>query len=966
MLAKATGPGGSFQNQGGASGRQPEQVLVAWGPSKPPYKDSLMLWFWQGQFKVSQGGLRAEHQLLNNLQAELDAARREAEALRLEAAAAAVLRNELAARTASLAAARDLLLRLEAERTEELQVSVARYAELEEALAQAEQSIEHVVDEQLVKDLEVTVARLQAEVEATSSQANALERQLQQAQQGREAAEQAQQEAMARATQLQQQADTLARQLASSRGEAAYRMSEAAAEGCLRVEAELEAARREADALQEAMHSMRVEIEANLTAADRGGRDAALHRNRAHKLQAQLSLHRLRAEAAAGRVVEHEAAAKQQAAVLGTGLTDQALASTSLSALLSQKEVQQKEALAKALSRLQHLEGDVQRARDECNDTKDALARAMRGQHAAEQAQRAAQEQLAQQAAALLALERALSEQAATAESSMHRERHLEGQLAQRAQLADEAEKRALQLARRLRECQQQAAASADQAAVAQGQLEEATARACSAEALAGEKQAGLRVERSRAEEAARRANLAEAQLVQWKVAAQEVSRQATALAQELRARLEEERAQSQQLEGALGVLRGEYERTEGDLQALSMQLQRAQQQEERIALQFTLARDELAAVKAQLANAMAEIELMHQADALKAAHLTQANTDSQALAGEVERLAEAVADKDAALLRWRQEAEEATELAQAALEAQEAAVGVVEKLQEELAWVNGEREGQRATVAALCAQVKDAQADSQAVRGELEATREIVQGTDLQNKGLQEQAEREVVDVHRATRSSGKGAEAMAAHLTEGAEEKGKHGAAAPGSFRGQAAPGQDRQQAALKGPPAEDFVPAHEVMALLDDLDTLQSQLEAAKFHAEVTAARAKASEQRAGSLQAELDYAARRAAEAEERLAELEGHLEAVLGKAEAADVGVGRRMRGLLQELAAAKAAAKAAEAAAEKLAGEKAALLQELAFGRAAAKGAPAAASPYTPRLPSSIANSALITWRSKD
>ena len=32
-----------------------------------------------------------------------------------------------------------------------MQVSMARYAELEEALAQAEQSIEHVVDEQLVR-----------------------------------------------------------------------------------------------------------------------------------------------------------------------------------------------------------------------------------------------------------------------------------------------------------------------------------------------------------------------------------------------------------------------------------------------------------------------------------------------------------------------------------------------------------------------------------------------------------------------------------------------------------------------------------------------------------------------------------------------------------------------------------------------------------------------------------------------
>lgn len=53
-------------------------------------------------------------------------------------------------RTAALAATRDQLLRLEAQRTEELQASIARYAELEEALALAEQSMEHVVDNDVV------------------------------------------------------------------------------------------------------------------------------------------------------------------------------------------------------------------------------------------------------------------------------------------------------------------------------------------------------------------------------------------------------------------------------------------------------------------------------------------------------------------------------------------------------------------------------------------------------------------------------------------------------------------------------------------------------------------------------------------------------------------------------------------------------------------------------------------------
>ena len=51
--------------------------------------------------QADQSGLRAEHQLLFSLQAELAAARREAETLRQEAAAAAVLRSELAARCAA-------------------------------------------------------------------------------------------------------------------------------------------------------------------------------------------------------------------------------------------------------------------------------------------------------------------------------------------------------------------------------------------------------------------------------------------------------------------------------------------------------------------------------------------------------------------------------------------------------------------------------------------------------------------------------------------------------------------------------------------------------------------------------------------------------------------------------------------------------------------------------------------------
>jgi hypothetical protein len=47
---------------------------------------------------VAPGDLLAEQQVVNMLQSELDAARREVEALQGEAAAAAVLRNELASR----------------------------------------------------------------------------------------------------------------------------------------------------------------------------------------------------------------------------------------------------------------------------------------------------------------------------------------------------------------------------------------------------------------------------------------------------------------------------------------------------------------------------------------------------------------------------------------------------------------------------------------------------------------------------------------------------------------------------------------------------------------------------------------------------------------------------------------------------------------------------------------------------
>ena len=86
---------------------------------------------------------------------------------------------------------------------------------------------------------------------------------------------------------------------------------------------------------------------------------------------------------------------------------------------------------------------------------------------------------------------------------------------------------------------------------------------------------------------------------------------------------------------------------------------------------------------------------------------------------------------------------------------------------------------------------------------------------------------------------------------------------------------------------------------MALLEELDTLESQLEAAKGHADVTAAHAQAAEQHAATLQGELDLAAGRVTVAEGRLVELQGRLEAALVKAEAADVGVGRRTRGLMQ-------------------------------------------------------------------
>ena len=51
-------------------------------------------------------------------------------------------------RTASLEGLKQQLLALEAKRAEELQSSVARYAELEEVLALAEQSLEGLMDEE--------------------------------------------------------------------------------------------------------------------------------------------------------------------------------------------------------------------------------------------------------------------------------------------------------------------------------------------------------------------------------------------------------------------------------------------------------------------------------------------------------------------------------------------------------------------------------------------------------------------------------------------------------------------------------------------------------------------------------------------------------------------------------------------------------------------------------------------------
>lgn len=73
-------------------------------------------------------------------------------------------------RTAALEATRDQLLQLKEQRTTELQASVARYAELEAALAAAEQSMEHVVDAEEVshpRDVigECLVRQFQAELE---------------------------------------------------------------------------------------------------------------------------------------------------------------------------------------------------------------------------------------------------------------------------------------------------------------------------------------------------------------------------------------------------------------------------------------------------------------------------------------------------------------------------------------------------------------------------------------------------------------------------------------------------------------------------------------------------------------------------------------------------------------------------------------------------------------------------------
>ncbi|GAB4813801.1 hypothetical protein N2152v2_000847 [Parachlorella kessleri] len=888
------------------------------------------------------GSRNTEPYQVARLQAELESARREVDVLQSEAAASAALRDELAARTAALAATRDQLLQLEAQRSEELEASMARYAELEEALAVAEQSVEYIVDEEATRLLEARVASLEAELADASSTASSLSYQLRQAQQARDAAEQAEHSAKALAQRLQAEAHALARQLAEEKGEFAYAAQELAGEESGQLVAEFEVAQREAATLAATVLDMRAQIESLKISAARGGREAALHRARAAKLQAQLAQHQVKADSAAQRAQQLEAAlqgAVQQRKGAGGGIGGLGFVVPST--------LGQNEAMMKAQQRLHQLEEGVMKAMTECDAATSALTDALHDQHAAEQAQRAVEEALSMQVAKVASLEAALSEQATHAEAAAQRERMLESQLGAQIARADDMAQRAQQLEGELAQQAKQALAASHKALALERQLGEVDGRAGSAEAHAGRLRQAIAAERSRAEGALQRAQAAESQLAalaRREVEVQAGTRAALAAKEELRALLEAEKARSGQLEGEVVSLRREYERADGELQALTMQAQRAQHRADRSMMELDAAKHELATVQTQLASANAELEALRAADQIKSAKLAEVSKNAEVLKAEVVRLTDQLAGKDAALQHWKREAELATQLAQEAVRTQARALTMVEKLQVQLTQKEQERQGLRANALALREQFLASQAETRALREELAAARAKMESAERMSADLQDHTQTEVARLKQIVEATEAAAKKTAEQFITLLKEKEALTLTALARADGRVVVRQERQEASGVSPAgstlsAQDFISEEEVEGLLDELDLTRCELEAALKVSEEAAARAEAAEAQAQALQCQVDDAASRAQQAEQHAAALQSKVDQLAAAVEEAQqaaggdaAGVGRRMRGLMQELTAAKAAARAAEETSLKLAAEKTALLKELAFG----------------------------------
>ncbi|GAB4814110.1 hypothetical protein N2152v2_001156 [Parachlorella kessleri] len=824
--------------------------------------------------------------------------------------------------------------------------------------APRERGLHPVTDAVKAKALSDRVGELEEELRRASGLAAGLTQQLQQAQQATQAAERAQRAAEAAAALAQREAQALAQQLASQSGESPHAPSEGQAQGQGKLHAELAEARQQAAHLQAALQDLRQEIAAAQSAVGRGGREAAAHRQRAQKLQSQVTRLRVSAEAAAQRAAELEGTLATSGAVLVAGAATPAQAMPASGRAVGQGKALHSAVALRAHERLERLEQGVNHALRNCDTATAALAAAVRGQHQAEQTQAAVEQQLLRQAARVAALEASLAEHVSLAAAAARRGELLHEQLAQQADRAAQAEQHAQQLDVELVQRTGQVTALSGHLAELEGRVRERSAAAGEAEACVQRLQTEVACERRQADELARRAQDAEQELEQCKAQRKkeqlEEARAALALRAELRAKLLVRKIRSKQLASEVTALRRAQGFAEHDATKLAMQAQRAQQAADRSSAQLAATKEQLSAAQGQLGRASQEVEHLRACDRRKQAQLAEAGEFTQALTAEVDRLAAALAKRDSLVQHWRQQAELAKQHLQAAGGPQGRRLGMAEdgkgKLLEK--HNNREQEGGPGEEAALHEKLRQSQAEARGVRAELAEALAQLADVEKHQEELQEQGAAERAAYRELLEQAQVAAQRTARQclsLSQGQEALASTALGTTSSWTYLAWDhGQQQQQAGQEREPtaARDFIAEEDARGLLAELDAGRAHLRAAVLAAEEGTRRAQAAEARAAQLQARLGEAAGRAADAEGRAGVLQARVGQLVAAQQGMTCGAGKRMQALMQELAEAREGRRAAEAAAAKLSAEKSALLKDLAFGITVAGRGPGGRSPF--------------------